>query len=1317
MAMRRLLSAILMLLFIGVAHAAPVRVAYVYSDGNLPGTVRAFKQLLKERPDLRDQVSLSVLTESLYDSVTPEELTSANVLVFDMMNEQMLERFDKQHGVDLIGTIRRRGVVLAVGEGLRPKDAYLSLGVEWNDRAREYWAHSGPKNQLSLLKLALSKAGIKGLELPPAEPSLDFGYYYPHGDGAQLFATWREFDAWRKANGKYRADAPRIAVGFYKSTYYTGDTELLHSMIAKIEAQGANAIPVFGYPGAVAFERLLLDERGEPRADAALGFIFNFADFNAATLLGKVDIPVLSMISLYGRSEKEWRESNTGLSLFEGTFQLAVPEVAGTIAPTVVGSKERVRDPETGLASIVTQPIVSRVDVAVRRALKYAQLRRKSNADKRIALVFYNFPAGKANVGASYLNVATSIASILQRLKREGYDLGTADLSSDAILHDITTKALNVAGSAPGELESMLKSGNAIRVDADQYLRWLETYAPGLRAKILKDWGKPEASGLMLLRQGGKAQFVIPLVKYGNVVLLPQPARGWGEDLEKMYHAKDLAPHHQYVATYTWLRKDWQADAVIHLGTHGTLEWLDGKDAGLSEEDAPDALIDDLPDLYVYNVDVVGEGLVARRRGMAALVDHMVPPFTKGGLYPELAKLAETINDHSINETKNPELAKSFNEEIRAQALKLGIAKDLGLDLSQGIDDETIHRIEEHLAELKRENIPYGMHTVGVAPSKELRASTIEAIVAADRSAMPQQATVLAGEMEKRILQSAQRELDSLVAGLAGRFLPVGSGNEPIRNPDAYPTGKNFYGIDPEKVPKPAAWKLGVKLAEQMLADHLKKHGKYPEKVSFVIWGDETMRHEGVLESQIFHLLGTKPVWDARGKLVDVAVVPRAELGRPRVDIVIASAAEGMFHNVTMMMDRAVQKVKMLDEADNFVRRHYLITRDVLIQRGYSIEDAERRAGVRIFDEPPGSFNLNTSTIAAASGTWETDKGMADDYLRKLGHGYGNGFWGEPMEDVFRLALSGTEKVVHSSSTMLYGALDNDDMFMYMGGLATAIRNIDGKSPELVITNTRDPAKPKMSTIDEFLGTEFRSRYINPTWIGGMQKEGYAGARAMVEFVEYLWGWDATVTETVDDAMWQETFEVYVDDKHDLGMKEFFESKSPYAYQDIAARMLETIRKDYWQADETTRTKLLEEFLSSVERHGLSCSELTCSNPKLASYVIDAARQASIPSPLIEQFQVKLEAATGQSIERALTQNEAFVESNETRLADRQNLLQRGARRVAGYLMQQNERAKSQPSMLRSNSGTGSPLDALWVGGPLLLVLFLWRARQRGHRL
>src|SRR5690606_10233437 len=276
-----------------------------------------------------------------------------------------------------------------------------------------------------------------------------------------------------------------------------------------------------------------------------------------------------------------------------------------------------------------------------------------------------------------------------------------------------------------------------------------------------------------------------------------------------------------------------------------------------------------------------------------------------------------------------------------------------------------------------------------------------------------------------------------------------------------------------------------------------------------------------------------------------------------------------------------------------------------LIKMGYSEEDADRRAGVRIFDEPPGIYNLNTGNIAGASGSWDSDVGMANEYINKMGHGFGNGFWGEPMQDVFKLALEGVEKVVHSSSTTLYGALDNDDFFMYMGGLAAAVRTVGGERPELVVTNTRDPSRAEMTSLDKFIGMEFNSRYINPTWIQGMQSEGYAGARTMVEFVEYLWGWDATVTEAVDDRMWQETFEVYVQDRYDLGMQEFFDENSPYAFQDMAARMLETVRKEYWDADEQTLSELLTAYVSSVAEHGINCTEVSCGNARLMEYVLE----------------------------------------------------------------------------------------------------------------
>jgi cobaltochelatase CobN len=432
---------------------------------------------------------------------------------------------------------------------------------------------------------------------------------------------------------------------------------------------------------------------------------------------------------------------------------------------------------------------------------------------------------------------------------------------------------------------------------------------------------------------------------------------------------------------------------------------------------------------------------------------------------------------------------------------------------------------------------------------------------------------------------------------------------------------------------------------------------------------------------------------------------------------VIASVAEGMFGNVTRLMDKAVQLVKAVEEADNYVRDHYLATRDTLIRGGYSTEDAERRAGVRIFDEPPGIYNLNTARIVEASGTWDTDLGIANDYMKKMGHGFGNGFWGEPMEDVFRLALSGTEKVVHSSSTALYGALDNDDFYMYMGGLATAIRSIDGASPELVVTNTRDPGKPQMTSIDEFIGLEFRSRYVNPTWIEGMKKEGYAGAGEMRKFVEYLWGWDATVTETVDDAMWNEAFEVYVEDKHGLELEQFFAAESPFAYQDLTARMIETIRKGYWAADDATKRALLEKYIESVNEHGAGCSDHTCGNPRFIDYVVDEAATAGIPAPAVASFAAAIERMVGGGIEERVAEAAEFVVANEARVAARQAAAARGRipDAVEGYLMEDVEQP-AEPAAASERPATVADVETastVVFAALLLALLAWWRSRRQ----
>jgi cobaltochelatase CobN len=1356
MRLLRLLSTIILALMSPAAawsqDGAKLRIGYVFSDGNIPGTLAAYRALIEKRPDLRDKVELQFLTESTYDETAPERLAASDILVLDVMNEQMLQRFNDQHKIDLIKQVSGRGTVLGVGVGMQAEEHYAAQGLVWDAQARAYFEHAGPQNQLALLELALSKAGVSGLTPAPVQPSIDFGYYYPDGKSGRVFADWESFQAWRAENGKLRAGAPRIAVGFFKASYYSGDMALIDALIAEIERRGGEAVPVFGYPGAVAFQQLL-GEGATVRADAALGLSFQFSDAQAAQIMASVGIPTINLISLYGRSEAEWRASTSGLSSFEGTFNLATPELAGTIAPTVAGTKEKIVDPLTGLTSVITSPIASRVEMGVSRALRYAELRRKPNADKKIAMLFYNYPAGKAGVSASYLNVAESIANVLKRLAAEGYDIGREPPSADEVLADITTKARNINSDAPGELEALIAAGGAQRVPLEDYRRWLDQLPTVLRDKILKDWGDPAESPLMTERKDGQVNLIIPAVEYGNILLMPQPARAWGDDLDKLYHAKDLAPHHQYVAGYAWLRNGFKADAVVHFGTHGTLEWLDGRDAGLAEDDAPDALIADLPDAYIYNVDVVGEGLVARRRAMATLVDHMVPPFVKGSLTEDLAHLGELLNDHVQNEGKNPALAKRYGDLAREAAVKLGVAKDLGLDPDKPWSDEQLHSVETYLIELRAQIIPYGLHAFGRTPEADAIASTVDAIVSVDRTQLADAKAVMERDMTDRILASGPRELDGLVKVLGGQFVPAGMGGEPIRNPDSYPTGANFYGIDPDKIPKPAAWEMGHKLANQMIDEYRAKNGRYPAKISFVIWGDETMRHEGVLEAQIFTMLGTKPVWDARGKVVDVEVIPRAQLGRPRIDIVIASASEGLFANLTRLMDKAVQEVKALDEADNQVRQHYLQIKSALIASGVAADDADRMAGVRIFDEPPGNYNLNTSSIVAASGSWDSDAGFANDYVRKMGHGYGNGYWGQPMPDVFRMALSGTDTVVHSSSTMLYGTLDNDDMFMYMGGLASAIRGIDGKSPEMMITDTRDPGSPAMTSVGKFIGREFRSRYVNPTWIKGMQKEGYAGAGAMREFIEYLWGWDATTNDVVDDAMWQETYETYVEDKHKLGMKQYFESKSPHAYQDMTARMIETIRKDYWKADDATRGKLISEYLESVTTHGVNCTDVSCGNGRLLRYVMEQADSGGVPAPVIAQARAAFEKAMGRTIESAAANLEAFAQRNDAREnAERAQARQMvdanrprssaqsaprdasasvpaprqpqdrpqpdqaapdpASQEITGSLMTAEDRTPRQPVVPKPQLPALSITDALWPAALFILLLLGWRQRE-----
>ena len=427
-------------------------------------------------------------------------------------------------------------------------------------------------------------------------------------------------------------------------------------------------------------------------------------------------------------------------------------------------------------------------------------------------------------------------------------------------------------------------------------------------------------------------------------------------------------------------------------------------------------------------------------------------------------------------------------------------------------------------------------------------------------------------------------EINGLLSALEGGYIPVSYGGDPIRNPDAAPTGRNLIGFNPAKVPSKEAYDAGVKLMNQTIADYRDKHGKYPEKLAFSLWSLETMRHQGALEAQILHAMGLKPKWSKQGDVIDTEVIPYSELGRPRIDVVISATGlyRDAFPNVMLWLAKAIDKIAQLKEDNNFVYRHSNALKLDLLDKGESEEEANYLSTVRIFSNETGNYGTGLAGSSLASDTWEDDSKLANLYLDRMGFAYGKdeARWSENVtgKGLYAKVLSGTDGVIFSRSTNLYALMTNDDPFQYFGGIGLAVRSIDGKTPEMYVANLRRKDNVKTQTMRDFLNQELRSRYFHPRWIQAMQESGYAGATAILDRMNNMWGWEVMTPEAVRDDQWQEFFEVYVQDKYQLDMREFFEQHNAHALAQILERMLEAVRKDYWQADEQTIQKMVETY-------------------------------------------------------------------------------------------------------------------------------------------
>ena len=487
-------------------------------------------------------------------------------------------------------------------------------------------------------------------------------------------------------------------------------------------------------------------------------------------------------------------------------------------------------------------------------------------------------------------------------------------------------------------------------------------------------------------------------------------------------------------------------------------------------------------------------------------------------------------------------------------------------------------------------------------------------------------------------LRNAGRdEMTALLRALSGRFIAPGPSGDPVRNPALLPVGRNFYSFDPAKIPTPEAMEKGRILAEQLLASEVRKNGKLPRKVALVLWAGETTRTDGVNEAMALALLGMKLQYDRGERVTGAVAVPGAQLGRPRIDVLITAsgAYRDQFGDLIRLLDRAQRQAARLEDAENFIRSNRKEAAAKLEAQGVPAAEAAEWSERGIFFPAPGTYGTRVNKLAGASGLWENESELAEVYTRNMA--YSVDASGEPAAAApaaLAAGLGQVETLFHSRSSNVYGVTDIDDMYQYLGGLSLAVRRNSGRAPGEYIVDQRDPAAAKVSALKTFLGAELDSRLFNREWIEAMTKENYSGGKTLARTADNLWGWQAVTPDNVGPGDWRNLYEIYVKDRYQLNLKKFFAGTNEWAYQSMTGRMLEAVRKEYWQPDLATRQAVAAEYAQSVIRQGMACCDHTCNNPLLNQMVVNLISMPGVLSPeLVMKFKAAVERAAAKKLD------------------------------------------------------------------------------------
>ncbi len=1022
-----------------------------------------------------------------------------------------------RYGVERIGRLaRERGILFAAVPGddrpdprlaeLSTADASLLMHIDLAFRS------GGVENVRQAIRALAAGAGY---EVPFAAPvSLDATVLLDR-DG-----TPRPLAAWTPA----ASDRPSALIVFYRTSLMAADTAPITALMAAVASEGleplAVAVTSLKDPAVALAIGRIFDEQAPAVILNATAFSAQRAD--DTTVLDQADVPVLQVV-LAGSARAAWASSARGLSATDLAMNVVLPELDGRILARAISFKsEASKDAALEYAPVRHEPDLERVRYVARQAAAWVRLGKTPARDRKLALMLSDYPQRGGRAGyAVGLDTAESVLEIVETLRTAGYELGQAPVTKAGV-------------------EALLKGGApALSVPLADYCAYVDALPSALRVALHETWGAAESDPAF-----ADGAFAFPCLALGNVKVLLQPDRGAAGDRKASYHDTTLPPRHAYVALYAHLRDKERIAALVHLGTHGTLEWLPGKALALSCECWPEAVLGPLPVIYPFIVNNPGEAAQAKRRTSAVTIGHLTPPLSAAGLYGALASLEGLIEEYTEADGVDQRRMKLIEDEIVASAWSSGLAQDCGL--VRGEPARTaVTKLDAQLCDIKDLTVRDRLHVFGRAPDPDARRDLVAAIVKATAH-RNDTAETAAEAVDSALGLCGAYERAALLAALDGRRIAPGPSGAPSRGrADVLPTGRNLTSTDPRAVPTRTAAVIGARAAGEVVRRYLQDHGEYPRRLVLDLWASPTLRTGGDDLAQALSYLGARPVWDTgSNRVTGIEVLPLATLDRPRIDVTlrVSGLFRDLFETQIALFDLAVREVaaRSEDEADNPLA--------AARRRGESL--------ARVFGGAAGTYGAGVADVALDT-EWTTRAALGEAYLASaavIPAGRADEAWAD-----FRARVSSADALVHAQDDAERDLLDGDGVADFAGGFGAAAHLL-GSTPSLYHLDASNPSSPKARTLEEEVRRIVRGRLANPRWIAGMLAHGHRGVAEIAQGVDALYAFSASAN-VVPGQIFDATHEALIAN-HEV-LAEMI-ARNAEAAEAISRRLLDAVSRGLW---------------------------------------------------------------------------------------------------------------------------------------------------------